>query len=246
MLEFKRRTIGNLDCVFGRSKKANEEKLPAKVAVILCHGFGAPGTDLLGISPEVAKQSAQAMDEVEYIFPAAPIELDPMFESRAWWMIDVDKIQQLMAKGEFRELGSSTPAELPTCRQAIIEIIEDAKIRHEIDDSKVVLGGFSQGSMLALDVGLNHSKPLGGLILWSSALINQAEWTERAGTQESLHIFQSHGTIDPILPFAGAELLREMLKENGHDVEFLRFAGPHTIPEEGYDAVHVAIERCLK
>lgn len=226
--------IGNLDCTLVRNA---ESSTPAKSVVILCHGFGAPGTDLVGIAQQLL-EAGQGLEDTEFIFPSAPIELDPMFESRAWWMLDMMKIQELMAKGEFREFGSSKPPELPERRQAITEIIEDAKSRHQLNDSNIILGGFSQGSMLSLDVALNYPGTLGGLVLWSCAFINEQTWTELAKSREPMNVFQSHGTLDPILPFAGAEYLGKSLAEFGHNVEFCKFEGQHQIPIEGYIAVN--------
>lgn len=226
-------TIGNLECTLVRAVQTDK---PAKAVVVLCHGFGAPGTDLVGIAVQLISATDQ-LEDVEFIFPQAPIELDPMFESRAWWMIDIEKIQQLMAKGEFRELGQSKPPELPERRASIIGIIEDAKARHQLPDSAIVIGGFSQGSMLSMDVALHHAGQLGGVILWSSALIHQELWTELAQQHTPINIFQSHGTVDPILPYSGAEMLRDMLMESGHQVEFHSFQGQHEIPMEGLMAV---------
>ncbi len=226
--------IGELECTIVRS---TQSETAAKSVVILCHGFGAPGTDLVGIAQQLF-EAGKGLEEVEFIFPQAPIELDPMMDSRAWWMLDMDKIQELMTKGEFREFGSSKPPELPEQRGAIIKIIEDAKSRHNLDDSQIILGGFSQGSMLALDVALNHPGTLGGVILWSCAFINEEAWTELAKQRDKMNVFQSHGTLDPILPYEGAEVLGRSLAEFGHQVEFCKFEGQHQIPMEGLIAVN--------
>jgi phospholipase/carboxylesterase len=45
-----------------------------------------------------------------------------------------------------------------------------------------------------------------------------------------MHVLQSHGDEDQILPFEAAEWLRDLLVEAGCDVEFIPFHGPHTIP----------------
>ena len=45
-------------------------------------------------------------------------------------------------------------------------------------------------------------------------------------------VFQSHGTLDPILPFTSAEVVRDMLIGSGVSVDFHSFAGPHTIDVE--------------
>ena len=234
MIKAARTKIGELECVVCRKE---DTATPAKAVAIICHGFGAPSTDLVNICGEVAGESEFALDEVEYIFPSGPIKLDN-YDSSAWWMIDMEKIQQLMMEGKFREFGNSSPELLPVRRDEIIAIIEDAKQRHGIGDSQIIVGGFSQGSMLSLDVALNHDSVLGGVVLWSCAFINEEKWTQQAAKQAPLKIFQSHGEIDPILPHAGAETLRDMLVENNHSVEFSSFHGQHTIGQSGIAAVN--------
>ncbi|MEM7457176.1 MAG: hypothetical protein AAF456_22735, partial [Planctomycetota bacterium] len=176
---------------------------------------------------------------IRFIFPAAPVHLDPMFDSRAWWMIDIEKIQDLMARGEVREMRTTSPAELPDCRMRINEVIEFARKNYGVSASQIVIGGFSQGSMLSTDVALNYKEPLGGLIVWSGALICEEQWTAAAGNQIGLSVAQSHGRLDPVLPFAGAEYLREMLTAGGHEVRFAAFDGQHAIPGP---AIEVALD----
>ena len=67
----------------------------------------------------------------------------------------------------------------------------------------------------------------------------RAPWSRKrngkslAEKRGQLPVLQSHGYFDPILPFTGAEALRNLLTGAGLDVEFLPFDGPHTIPYEG-------------
>ncbi|MEM9409766.1 MAG: phospholipase [Planctomycetota bacterium] len=227
--------IGELTCTI-----VNHQESP-KGAAVFCHGFGAPGTDLVGIGSELIRMDA-TLKEMVFVFPQAPIELDPYFDARAWWMIDIEKIQALMAKGEFREMRNSNPPELIERSRQISKIIDELLTSYKLEPEQLVVGGFSQGSMLTTDVALNYPQPLGGLVVWSGALICEDLWTTAAKRQTKLNIVQSHGTIDPILPFAGAEFLRDLLEESGHDVKFIPFQGPHTI---GVDALEAAKELLL-
>jgi phospholipase/carboxylesterase len=58
-----------------------------------------------------------------------------------------------------------------------------------------------------------------------------------------LPVLQSHGTFDPILPYAGAEALRKLLQECKLEVEFHRFDGPHTIPYKGLERLAALMRR---
>ena len=217
--------IGDLACtVVCQSEKPN-------AASIFCHGFGAPGTDLVPIAGELIR-SIPELSQMAFLFPQAPIEIDPMFDSRAWWMIDIEKIQSLMMQGEFRELRDSKPAELITRRNQVNKVVDHARSQYQLEADKIILGGFSQGAMLATDVALHYPEKLAGVIVWSGTLLNEAEWTNAAKNKQPLTFVQSHGRLDPILPFKGAELLRDMLTDSNHDVEFIPFQGQHTIGTE--------------
>ncbi len=210
------------------SAKTIQETGPDAI-VILCHGFGAGGSDLVPCTAELIGTDDR-LKNVLFVFPAAPIELDPMMDSRAWWPLDMEKFQQMMLSGETRDLRGESPVELPECRRMISAIIDSVCSGFGLSADKVVVGGFSQGSMLATDVALHHGEPLGGLIVWSGALLCESEWIAAATAHAPITVYQSHGKTDPILSFSGAELLREMLVAHGHQVEFDEFPGEHTIP----------------
>ena len=235
MLQFAKQKIGQLDCVHASHPDATPV---ADSVVILCHGYGAPGHDLVPLAPELIGSSDE-LKNVRFIFPAAPLEIDPTFDGRAWWPIDIERIQELMVRGEFREMSNSVPERLALCREMIDQVIEFSKVEFGVSAAKVLVGGFSQGAMLTTDVALNYPELLGGLIVWSGSLINAEAWAAAAGKDTKLKIVQSHGTVDPILPFFGAVALRELFESTGHDVNFVQFNGQHGIPAE---AVTAALE----
>lgn len=201
-----------------------------KGAVILCHGFGAGGDDLVSIADEMVKSDG-GFKNLAFLFPEAPIDMSAEmgFDSRAWWMIDVDEIQRLGEQGKFRDLKSTSPDELPNCNAMVREVIDYAKTEFEIPLSKIVIGGFSQGAMVTTDVALSLDESIGGLVAWSGTLICEDKWRALAGVQP-FPVYQSHGTLDPILPFDLAVDLCTMMTDAGVDIEFTEFDGPHTIP----------------
>jgi len=141
-------------------------------AAIICHGFGAGGDDLVPLAEEMVRADDK-LQNVAFLFPAGPLDLSQLagFESRAWWMIDMEKIQSLAMKGEFRELKSESPEDLPKCNQMIRGVIDHVCQEFSIPKSKIVLGGFSQGAMLTTDVALTLDEPVGGLLIWSGTVI---------------------------------------------------------------------------
>jgi len=216
--------ISGLTCVI-----VHDDPAPPSAAVVLCHGFGAAGTDLLPIADEMLR-SQPKLENTVFVFPQGPIELDPIYDSRAWWMIDIEKIQLMMARGEIRDLKNDSPPHLSARRKQIGDTIAEICRQYKLRSDQVVVGGFSQGAMLATDVALHYPEQLAGLIVWSGALINERQWSQVASGKSGLKVVQSHGRLDPILPFATAVQLRDMFREHGQQVQFIEFNGQHSIP----------------
>lgn len=210
--------------------------------VVLCHGFGATGTDLVPIAEEFFGSNPE-LREVRFVFPAAPLELDPVYDARAWWEIDIERVQQLMETGEYRELRNSHPPRLAICREMLEQLVTEIALEWDVVPGRMVVGGFSQGAMLTTDLVLNAPHALGGLICWSGSLISEDRWRSAAAANAITPVVQSHGRMDPILPFAGAEALRELLAENGYEVEFVPFPGQHEIPQAALTAAAQLIRR---
>jgi phospholipase/carboxylesterase len=239
-MEITREKIGQLDCVLVQ----HPTMIEPEAIVVLCHGFGAPGQDLVPIAAELVQTRPEAAKAL-FVFPAAPLELDPDFDGRAWWMIDVERLQYLMAIGQTREMRNANPPELKECREMLTGLIEQLKVRWRLPSSRMIVGGFSQGSMLTTEVALHYPERLGGLIVWSGALICEEDWKAAATKQQPLNVIQTHGRHDIILSHAGALDLKTMLDQAGHHVKFRDFNGPHTIPLEGIELAADLIADCL-
>ena len=238
--DFYQTRMGELDVVVARHAQADA----IDGAVVLCHGFGAPGTDLVPVSVEIFQHLPQ-LKNVLFVFPAAPLTIEPGFDGRAWWPIDMDLLQRMIEAGEFRDLGESKPERLERSRDLIEEVIAQCCESFSLERKQIVIGGFSQGAMLTTHVMLKSESPLGGLVIWSGALINESEWRRLVADQSAIPIVQSHGRTDPILPMVGAEALRELLVGGGFPVQFIAFDGPHTIPPQAIEAAAELIGEVL-
>ncbi|MGI9519762.1 MAG: alpha/beta hydrolase [Pirellulaceae bacterium] len=227
-----RQTIGDLGCVIVDTPGCEKG---LRAVVMLCHGFGAPGEDLVPCAAELFRSEPDRLQQIRFVFPAGPLELDMggFYESRAWWPIDMAKLQQMIDSGDVRDMRQSRPELLDTRRDQIMSVIEQLREESELAPARFVLGGFSQGAMLATETALSLPDQVGGLIVWSGTLLGESTWREYAATKSGLKIVQSHGNQDPILPFVGAQWLRDLFAEFEMQNEFIEFAGPHTIPREG-------------
>jgi phospholipase/carboxylesterase len=218
------------------------------LAVILCHGFGAGGDDLVPLGQMMLRSSGKLADAARFYFPAAPLDLSSMgmWGSRAWWMIDIDFVLQAHTDDKKRELiRHGKPEGMLEAREVVMTVLEQVKRETGLPTSRIVLGGFSQGSMITLDVALQLNETPAAVVAWSGTLLNEEEWRRRGALHKGMKVLQSHGRQDPLLPYDWAEHLRDMLVETGCDVEFLAFNGPHTIPEEGLSRAVALLERAL-
>jgi phospholipase/carboxylesterase len=225
--------LGDLDCVLTGGPDRDGGPVdagPGGPLVVLLHGFGAPGTDLVGLW-----RVLDVPRETRFLFPAAPIRLGgPYADGRAWWPIDLAALERALARGELRDLAGSEPEGLPPARAALSRALDEAAAR--LAPSAVVLGGFSQGAMLACDLALTEpARPLAGLALLSGTLLAEARWSAAAPARAGLRVLQSHGTHDPLLPFVMAERLRDRLGDAGLVVDFVPFRGAHEIPMQVLD-----------
>lgn len=225
------RTIAELKCHVITAEKP-------ECLVVLCHGFGAPGDDLVQIGAYLIESRPELRDRVVIAFPEAPLSLEElgMPRSRAWWPLDMEKLNQAVESGDFRDLRNESPELLPTAREKLVTVMDQLQDEYDLGVRRTVVGGFSQGSMLATDYALQSVMKPAGLLIWSGTLLNETEWRAHATTMSGIPVVQSHGTTDQILPFEAAGWLKEMLSEGGADVNFIKFNSGHTIPPESLDA----------
>ncbi len=195
--------------------------------VILLHGFGAPGNDLVPLADVL-----DAPTGTRFIFPEGPLTLSfgPR-DARAWWLIDMARIAQDQAAGRVRDLSNEIPKGLAPARETMLAFLKEVERTFNAEPRKTVLGGFSQGAMLTCDAMLHTDRPYAGLVQLSGNLLAQPVWNPLMPKRKGLPVFQSHGVQDEILPYIGASRLRDTLSQSGLAVEWHRFRGGHEIPE---------------
>jgi phospholipase/carboxylesterase len=192
--------------------------------VVLLHGFGAPGNDLVLLG-----RTIDAPPGTRFAFPEAPIALGAEYGAgRAWWHIDMAALQIAMARGQHRDRSREIPKGLDEARSMVDAMLDE--ITRELSPSHLVLGGFSQGAMLSCDTTLRSTRKIDALVQLSGTWIAEDEWLPCLAKRAGLKTLVSHGDADPILPFVMAERLRDAMKEAGLDVRWIPFRGGHEIP----------------
>lgn len=216
--------VGPLVAALTPSLKPEE----VKRTVVLLHGYGAPGTDLVGLSTVIAAPAG-----TQFVFLMAPHTLDGesgLHAGRAWWHIDMIALQVARMTGQNDMLAKQIPEGIEEARAALSEALNVLEQNHGLKWEETYLGGFSQGAMLSMDTALRSSKPLKGILQLSGTMICEGEWPSLMKKRAGLSVFQSHSPDDQVLPLVLAERLRERMTEAGMKVDFVQFRGGHGIP----------------
>ena len=196
--------------------------------VIWLHGLGADGHDFEPIIPELKLDPGL---NIRFIFPHAPmmpVTINQGFVMRAWYDIRAADIA-----AEPDEKGILASAELLT------EMVE-AEIDKGIKSERIVLAGFSQGGVIALQAGLRYEQKLAGILALSTYLPMQNSLAdEMSEANADTSIFLAHGVADPVIPVELAYRSKKKLEKEGYEVEWHEYRGmPHSVSEQ--EIFHIA------
>lgn len=184
---------------FGR-KAAHSGK--ADSLVILLHGYGADGADLLGLADPLAPH----LPGTAFVAPdaAEPCANNPF--GRQWFPIPwLDGSSQAAA-----DAGMEASV-------ADINAFIDARLADEgLTPDRVVLLGFSQGTMMSLHIAPRRAKAIAGVIGFSGRLLHP----ERLGAEARVKppVLLIHGDADPMVPFEDMGKAGDALVKAGFDV----------------------------
>jgi len=193
-------------------------------AVIWLHGLGADGHDFEPIVPEL---DLRGLPPVRFVFPHAtvqPVTINGGMAMRAWYDIIVSDLVR-------REDDAGIRAS-----QRLVENLIARENQRGIATGHIVLAGFSQGCAMTLHTGLRLRDKLAGLVALSGYLPLAATFaSERSPANASTPIFMGHGTADPIVMLDRATASRDLLRQEGYDVEWHAYPMPHSVcaPELG-------------
>jgi phospholipase/carboxylesterase len=183
--------------------------------VILLHGLGADGNDLIGL----ARYWAPFLPDALFLSPNAPFPCD-LAPYGFQWFSSQDK------SPEARLAGVRAVAPI------LDGFIEDALAQNGLQAGDLALVGFSQGTMMALYVGLRRETPVAGILGYSGRLVAPDLLSQELRSRP--RVFLAHGTEDPLLPFASLAEAAAALTSLEVPVETLVCPGlGHAIDEAG-------------
>ena len=189
----------------------------APVAVVIwLHGLGADGHDFEPIVPELKLPESM---HVRFIFPHAPIRpvsINDGEEMRAWF----DFVPH-------SETAGSDDIEISAGQ---IEALITRECERGIPSERILLAGFSQGGVIALQTALRYPSRLAGVLALSTYLHDFSK------TEQEMHdanlaipIMIAHGTQDPMIPIMRSATSRENLIRLGYDVRWFDYPMGHQV-----------------
>ena len=186
----------------------------ASALIVLLHGYGANGEDLIALG-EAWRGS---MPDAAFVAPNAPQAIPGMYGALQWFPLTL---------GDPNEYWRGVEA----ARPALDGFLDAELARYRLGENRLVFVGFSQGSMLALHVGLRRPAAPAGIVAYSGLLAGP-EHLAKANVRPPVLLI--HGEADDLIPVAALEAAREALAGAGIEVEWhVRPGLGHGIDPEG-------------
>jgi phospholipase/carboxylesterase len=186
----------------------------AKRVVVFLHGRMMEAADLAPFAHSLAVPAL-------FLFPDAPLGAEP--RGFSWWPTAAEARAQALA-GRAPDLHAFDPPGRAQAREHLRAFCATIDA-----DRTLVLVGFSQGGMLAMDYVL-HGGRVDRLVLLSSSRIAYADWQPRLRALKNLPMLIAHGREDTELGFAAGEGLRDAALAGGAKLDWLPYDGGHEIP----------------
>ena len=186
-------------------------------SVIWLHGLGADSSDFEGIIPYLGLPSGNGVKGVRFLFPNAPripVSVNGGMSMRAWYDV-LD--QRIESRADLSGMKRSA--------QAVLALVEE-EVARGIPPSRIIVGGFSQGGLVAAFAGHLSSRPLGGVMILSSYIpapfpIGQGQIPES--------FLMAHGTLDQVVPVSLGRKSCEWLRDAGWKGEFHEYEMAHSV-----------------
>ena len=194
-------------------------------AVIWLHGLGADGNDFKAIVPSLNLPKSAA---IRFIFPHAPmrpVTINGGMPMRAWY--------------DILEMSLERKVDMANIDESVDQITQliELQIEKGVPAERILVAGFSQGGVIAYQVGLLGKYKLAGIMALSTYLADAnliPEATDSVNGQTPLLIH--HGTQDPVVPYELAVRAHGELENKGYQIEKAFYSMPHSVcPEQVVD-----------
>ncbi|MEW9855324.1 alpha/beta hydrolase [Novosphingobium sp. M1R2S20] len=168
---------------------------PPKQIVLLLHGFGSSGTDLISLAPHWRHSLPDAL----FLAPHAPQRCG-FGAGYQWWPLSDISPQSLSAGAE-----RAAPA---------IDAFIDRKLKqYALTEADLAIVGFSQGTMMALHIGLRRRRQVAAIVGYSGMLTSVVDLRHEEAARPPVLLV--HGSEDEVVPVAALHDAESRLKRLG-------------------------------
>ena len=186
-----------------------------KQAVILCHGYGGDGKDISAL----AINWQRFLPDAVFLCPNAPEVCAVNPQGFQWFDLTSEDKEIILEKSLIAEEKLNT-------------FLDQVSNNFQLEPFNLALVGFSQGSMISIQVALKKKEQINCLISYSGKVINQKHLSDNINSKPK--IFLMHGANDTIVPPTHLIEAKEYLKKHGINTKTKMFKNcEHKIPVEG-------------
>ncbi|MDP6872597.1 MAG: prolyl oligopeptidase family serine peptidase [Alphaproteobacteria bacterium] len=189
----------------------------AEQLVVLVHGYGADGQDLIGLAPYFA----QVLPQAAFVAPNGPEPCGMSPFGYQWFPIN-----QFDPDSRLAGVQSAAPI--------LDQFIDQELERHGLTEDELLLVGFSQGTMMSLHTALRRPRQIAGILGYSGILAGPELLGAEAVSKPPILLI--HGDMDEMLPVQHLHEAVSALGAAAFDVQWHVSPGAgHTIAQDGLD-----------
>lgn len=196
-----------------RPSSLTEGKPPV---LFMFHGYGSNEEDLFSFAPEL-------QTELCVISVRAPYAMEPF--GYAWYAINFDAMQGKWSDDE----------QAQSSREKILAFIDEACKTYGLDENRITLLGFSQGTILSYAVALSYPEKIKNVVALSG-YINEGILKENYSKKDhkDLKIYASHGQVDQVIPPEWAQKAPNFLTQLGVEHVYEEFPVGHGVSPQNF------------
>lgn len=191
--------------------------LPARTTLILLHGLGADGHDLMPLVPLLGFEPDDALRIVLPQAPVRPVTINGGLAMRAWY--------DMQAIAPLRRVNAADVAASVAAIQALLHREE----RGGVPSTGIFLAGFSQGGAIALLAGLGHDRPLAGVVALSCYRPELGTSPVRDPANAATPVWHAHGSRDEVVPPALGRAAYEEVVAGGNPASWREYPIGHEV-----------------
>lgn len=203
------------------SRTPDTQEMPM---VVMIHGRGADAHDLRDLAPLLDPREG-----CRFVFPnaAKPFEPYPGMALGWTWFDGWPPLKESVASSS----------------ETLLRFLDEVVARYPTPEGRLILSGFSQGALMALEAGLKTRQRVAGIVAMSGGLFE--ETLPELATRKGQRVLIAHGTEDDVVPVTYARRARHVLEAAGLEVEYHEYPMSHQVDSEEIEAVRNFIARCL-